>query len=350
VIDDLKRALNGQHILVISPKYFGYQERIIERLKYYGVSVFWLDGRPDNSFVTKTIMRYFPILYKTKVTNYYESSIKNIFDTILIINPEYLSINILFALRKKAAQLILYMWDSLLNKKNIAGVIKYFDKVFTFDSEDAGRLNLSFRPLFFSSGIQEQKGYSDKIDISFIGTGHSDRAQIIEKLKKQSRQLELKYFFYLYLQSKFVYYFYKVSNRHFRKIKKSCFHFKHIDYEEYIKVSESSRAIIDIEHPNQKGLTMRTFEVLGKGKKLITTNKNITKYDFYNTSNILVIDRYNPVIDKDFIDSNYQPLPVNIYYKYSIDGWLEDIFITPPPPPPHLAKNKLVAIDYRLCA
>jgi hypothetical protein len=190
-----------------------------------------------------------------------------------------------------------------------------------------GDLIFFFRPLFFSSGIQKWKKPYDQIDISFIGSGHSDRARIIENIKKQCIELKMSYFFYLYLQSKFIYYFHKITNKHFRKIKKICFCFKHIDYDEYIKISESSKAIIDIEHPGQKGLTMRTFEVLGKEKKLITTNKNIRTYDFYNASNILVIDRYHPVIDKNFINGDYQPLPANIYYKYSIDGWLEDIFI-----------------------
>jgi hypothetical protein len=92
---------------------------------------------------------------------------------------------------------------------------------------------------------------------------------------------------------------------------------------------------------------MRTFEVLGKKRKLITTNRSIKNYDFYNASNILVIDRSCPVIDKKFINVDYQPLPANIYYKYSIDGWLEDIFT---PPPPRQGKYKeSIAIDYRLC-
>jgi hypothetical protein len=328
VIEDLKKALTGQRILIISSKLFGYQERIVERLKYYGVSVSLLDGRPDNSFFTKTIMRYFPFIYRNKIDNYYKKSITNIFDQILIISPEYLSVNIILSLKEKtkASRLILYMWDSFLNKKNVADVIKYFDKVLTFDSDDAERLNIFFRPLFFSSGRKSEKEYHDTIDISFIGTGHSDRVRIIEMIKKQSVDLHLHYYFYLYLQNKFIYYFYKITNKHFKGIKKTYFHYEHVDYEEYIKISESSKAIVDIEHPNQKGLTMRTFEVLGKERKLITTNEKIKDYDFYNPSNILIIDRLNPIINKDFINSDYQPLPATIYYKYSIDGWLEDIF------------------------
>jgi hypothetical protein len=334
MIDDLKKMVEGKRILIISSKLFGYHERIVARLKYFNANVTWLDGRPDNSFFTKIVMRYFPSIYKNKISSYYKHSIKSFFDIILIISPEYLSINILLALRENAgaSQLILYMWDSFLNKKNTIRVIKYFDKVLTFDPEDAHKFNLLFRPLFFSTEIKSMKEHCDKIDISFIGTGHSDRAKIIEKLKKQCIELELKYFFYLYLQNKIIYYFHKITNKHFEKIKKSYFHYKNIDYDEYINISESSRAIIDIEHPKQKGLTMRTFEALGKERKLITTNKNIKNYDFYHSSNILIVDRSCPTIDRSFIDTDYHPLSAIIYYKYSIDGWLEDVFSNLPSP------------------
>ena len=38
---------------------------------------------------------------------------------------------------------------------------------------------------------------------------------------------------------------------------------------EVLKLFSQSFSILDVEHPNQKGLTMRTFESLGLGKKLI---------------------------------------------------------------------------------
>jgi tetratricopeptide (TPR) repeat protein len=327
MIDDLKRLVNGQRILIISPKYFGYSERIVEAVKSYGAFVVMIDGRPDNSFFTKIILRYFPFVYKGRIRNYYEKSIDDIFDQILIINPEYLSANIIRALREKtnASRVILYMWDSLLNKKNVVGAIKYFDRVLTFDPNDAKRLHLFFRPLFFSSKNRDKKNINE-IDVSFIGTGHSDRAEILEKIKKQCIALNMKYYLYLYLQSKIVFYFHKITNKNFKNIKASCFHYRPLDYDRYIEISKSSKIIVDIEHRKQKGLTMRTFEVLGNEKKLITTNKSIRDYDFYNPLNILIIDRKNPIIDKHFINTDYRQLPTDIYYKYSLEGWLEDIF------------------------
>jgi hypothetical protein len=328
MIEDLKKSIQGKRILIISPQFFGYENRIVERLTSLGVDITWLDCRPDNSVLTKLVIRCFPVLYKRKIRDYYKKSLMTVFDKVLVINPERLSKNTITLIKKLtySSQFILYMWDSFANKKMNKKVIQYFDKCLTFDPDDSSRLNIIFRPLFFLTNKEDKKIYHEKIDVSFIGTGHSDRPKIIETIKKQCHKSGWTYFFYLYLQSPLIYIFHKITNRGFKGIIKNFFYYKPVDYNEYMEIVDKSRAIIDIEHPKQIGLTMRTFEVLGEEKKLITTNKNIVEYDFYNEANILVIDRDNPVIDVDFLNKTYQPLSPDLYYKYSIDGWLEDIF------------------------
>jgi hypothetical protein len=330
VIEDLEIALKNQRILVISPKFFGYETLIVKRLKELGSEVVWLDDRPSNSVYAKLVMRYFPFLYRMQISNYYKKNVNGLFTKILVINTENLSYKNMCYLKEKtkAKKLILYMWDSLKNKNRWFTIVNLFDKCLTFDSDDARKYNFLFRPLFFTSDIDCNESHHIKYDISFIGTGHSDRVEIIERIKQQCNLIKLDYFFYLYLQSPLVYFFYKIIKlKQFKKIKRQYFFYKPLGYNDYIDISESSNVIFDIEHPKQKGLTMRTFEALGKEKKLITTNSNIKKYDFYNDVNICVIDRKSPVIDRQFFEKKYEKLPDQIYYKYSINGWLEDIFL-----------------------
>jgi hypothetical protein len=329
MIEDLEKLLKDQRILIICPKFFGYENRIAEKLEELGSMVALIDDRPNNSILMKLIMRYFPFLCRKYLNDYYKKMIDDIYTQILVINAESISYENVCYLKKKtkANRLILYMWDSLENKKKILPVIKFFDKCLTFDLDDAKKWNLIFRPLFFTSGLDNDNFISGKYDVSFIGTGHSDRAIFIEAIKSQCKILGLSYFFYLYFQRPLIYYFYKIFKRkQFKNIKKNYFHYKPIGYEEYINISKNTNVIIDIEHPKQSGLTMRTFEMLGKNKKIITTNNNMKKYDFYRDNNICIIDRNNPVIDIKFFENKYEELPERLYYKYSIYGWLEDIF------------------------
>ena len=83
--------------------------------------------------------------------------------------------------------------------------------------------------------------------------------------------------------------------------------------------------MLDIQHPGQSGLTMRTLEMVGMCKKLITTNKDIAKYDLFYQNNVSIIDRENPKIDERFLNSDYSILPHDVYEHYSIEHWVVDV-------------------------
>jgi hypothetical protein len=142
----------------------------------------WVKGQDiDRS----AIMRYFPILYKRKIHDYYKNFLTTVFDKVLVINPERLSENTIDLIKKLtcASQFILYMWDSFAYKKRNKKLIRYFDKCLTFDTNDSKRLNIPRRPLFFLSDKQVKETYTEKIDVSFVGTGHTDRVKIMETIK-----------------------------------------------------------------------------------------------------------------------------------------------------------------------
>ena len=71
---------------------------------------------------------------------------------------------------------------------------------------------------------------------------------------------------------------------------------------------------------------MRTIEMVGMGKKLITTNTGIQNYDFYHPNNICVIDRHDPQIPAEFWNSPYVPISRSILQRYSLRAFVEDIF------------------------
>lgn len=86
-----------------------------------------------------------------------------------------------------------------------------------------------------------------------------------------------------------------------------------------------SRILLEIEHPNQTGLTIRAFDAIGASRKLATTNPRIQDYDFFEPENVCVIDRKDPRISPSFSDAPYKRLPPAIYRKYSLAGWMDDV-------------------------
>ena len=120
---------------------------------------------------------------------------------------------------------------------------------------------------------------------------------------------------------------YKVIKREFRNTNERDFSFVKMNVKDISHIVDRSKVILDIEHPKQVGLTMRTIEMIGMNKKIITTNKDIVNYDFYDPENILVISRQNPMIPSSFFENDYKPVKKEVYDKYDIENWINDVLI-----------------------
>jgi hypothetical protein len=136
---------------------------------------------------------------------------------------------------------------------------------------------------------------------------------------------DLRRFWFMYLQARWVFLAYCVMNKTMRAARMNEFRFKPLDRQESSRVFWQSHAILDVEHPRQTGLTMRTLETLGARKKLITTNAGVRDYLLYDPANICIVDRNDPKIPVDFLKTPVKPLGDDLYHRYSIAGWIDEI-------------------------
>ncbi len=323
-----ENALQSRKILFFSQYFFGYEEKIAKKMKELGADVFLYDEMSVNTPFERALLKISPNLFKNKTEKYYDKILEkernNQFDYVVFIDCEMPTPNVLKKYKScfKEARFCLHMWDSIDNLKGVEGKFKFFDHITSFDRKDAAVHKLGFRPLFFCDEYRatgEKRDY--KYELSFIGTIHSDRYSIIQELKKSTKSIYL----YLYLQSKFIYYFYKLTKKTFRNTRRTDFMYDKIDSTTIAEVVNESSAILDIQHPRQTGLTMRTLEMLGMKKKIVTTNTDIKNYDFYNPNNICVIDRKKPVVPNEFYNREYENLNDDIYEYYSLGHWIVDI-------------------------
>lgn len=324
--------LKGINILLLWPKFFGYEKLIKQKMEELGANVIFYNERSVESAFERALIKIAPNILKIKTTKHYKEIIEknnNIkFDYIVICRCDVIDETILNELRDTFcdSKFILYLGDAIRNIVGIKSKIKYFNKVLTFDHQDyVENSNLEFLPYFFSDYYRNnsKKNDCDYIyDISFIGTIHSDRYKIIEKVLQICKEYKLESYIYPYLQSEFMYYYYRIFDKSFKKSKKKDFEYNKINPQNIVDVYNKSKCILDIQHTQQSGLTMRTFETLGMHKKIITTNSSIAHYDFYNPNNILIIDRENVKIPLEFFESEYIDLPESIYEKYSLKNWV----------------------------
>ena len=329
-----KSNLRGKKILLFAPQGKGiYGSAIFNELLNKGAVVHIYNERISTSTFSKIIYRTAKKLVRPQFTLYIKKIIKETrgvdFDYIFIIRGEAFSSIELILLRKAypAAQLILYLWESL-RRYNVRSLFQYFDKTLSYDLNDCEEnKNLIFRPLFFTDDYRKiSSSHTFEIDILFVGTIHSDRFSFIKKVKQYLIEHGLNFYFYFYFPSRILFLRKKLTDRSFKGVSMRDFNYKMISAIEVAGLMAKSRASVDLQSPTESGLTMRTIEVLGAKRKLITTNQHIKKYDFYNEQNILVIDQNFEKIDLNFLEKPFQDISSDTYEKYSLSRWIDDVF------------------------
>ena len=322
------------NILLIAPRFYEFDAEIHSVINQAGHECELHVEKPyyNNGMVQKIIQKLPSKIYALFVDAY----IEKIFQTkinpniIIIIRGEHWDPSHLIKLKKyfKNVRCIMYQWDSSGNLPLFKSQLKFFDKVYTFDSVDANQFEIEFKPLFYKerwrNNLSRQSSVAIKHKVAFVGTDHTDRYDFIDNFKRLNDFSESDFYCHLF-RSRWSFYFNKYIKRD------SKFKYMTYDYRptplgesDSINVFLCSHSILDVNPPEQVGLSARTFEALALNKKLITTNGNIAKYDFFDPRNILVVDRCNPVIPDEFFSTPYISPPEVILQKYTSSYWVKD--------------------------
>lgn len=277
-------------------------------LKYDITSVFFPKLRNDNiySFYKPNINQLILKIFSKLNLNFlffgkWKKILKDI-DVVILFDTGYKSNISKYIQRKnKNCKIIFYNWN-LINEdtKFILHDIN-ISEIWTFDKNDASKYNLKWNPQFFTHEVKlELKDL--KYDILFLGRDKG-REVLIENYNKIFQQKKLKTKLCIIKNEK-----------------------NYIPYNEYLQLLSESKCILDILSPNQSGFTLRVMEALFLKKKLITNNKEIKNYDFYNKNNIFILEEDNTENIIDFIKSDYKTISKEIIDLYDFENWLKRFF------------------------
>jgi len=322
--------------LLICPKFFGYEKDIYQSLVSQGHTVTYIDEKPYNNNIFKILVRLFGkssfvrLLIKKHILSSLELTPKKI-DYIIVIKGESLSLENVNLLKSRYsdAKFLFYAWDSIKNYPHVVEYLPLFDRCYTFDDKDIEQYPfLTHLPLFYSKDFEvvgPQRASVGKPKIVFAGTVHSDRYRLLGKIYKQYKDT-FDFDFFLYFPSKILLVkFIKDNFLEIIKYKVFGFSLRSKTKKEIAEYFLNATAIIDIQHPKQHGLTMRTIEILPLKRKIITTNPEIERYDFFLAENILVIDRELPTLAEEFFVTPYHEIEPEILHGYSVEGWVKKL-------------------------
>lgn len=290
-------------ILIVGPYFFSYVKAISKEINSRNIKCFIYNEIHSNSVIVKVCYRLnLSFLFREKIILHRERLYSFIEDNqisdVLFISPDVINDDLLLEVKKRA-RTHLYMWDGFKNKKNALSVLNYFNTKSSFDMFDCKRYGMKYVPLFAESEYCA-RNIEKKYDMSFCGTIHSDRPSWIKNLLKYSNENRLRFGLFLYYYSPLLLFIRLALN-------KFCFNlfgkvsFSPFAKEQIANLFRESRVVVDLTHPNQNGLTSRTFEALRTGSKLATNNKNCKILEKEFPSRIFVFGKDN-FQEKEFLD------------------------------------------------
>lgn len=322
-------------ILLIAPRFFGYYQEIINEAEKMGFYVDYLCDTSNNSNLGKAVGRINRKLLSVSMHNYFKNAVLPLvrtkhYDCVLLIAGMTFSFtdDMLRVIKKnqRRAQFIIYQWDAQKNLPYVKKIHKYFEKKYSFDRIDClSDPTYNFLPLFYVNKyetIPDIQNSDIKYDCSYIGTAHPKKYKEINEIADAVRNKMPRQLIYHYMPSKLKYLYHKMTAVEYKKASLKDFQMRKIPSDQMMRIFAESICILDAPQEGQNGLTIRTIECLGAGRKLITTNADIVNYDFYNEKNILV---YNKDIDLEspFFLDEYEQVPYSVYRKYALRNWLE---------------------------
>lgn len=223
-------------------------------------------------------------------------------------------------MKKSTNRFITFLYDNL-DRYPVQDKLHFFDKIYSFDDKDIEKhgferlTNYNYLP-FLS---QEKQNPSE--DALYITSYDKKRIKQLDILSQKFEELRLKFDLYVIGKKSWKNQLMKPFSKN-----KIVFTRKRINHENLPEFYKRTKVILDLMRENQYGLSFRVFEAMALEKKIITDNEKIKNYDFYNPNNILVLDKDFSNITKDFFETPYQPLPEEIYKKYTLEKWVERVF------------------------
>lgn len=310
-------------VLIIAPDTLGYIEKIAHNLKKKNVTV--TEIHIPNLVYSNNLIRaknfFLKKISKDVKFNYREKYINNIilneqYDLILVIRSDLFSIQTLENLKSRTKYFKTYFFDGVFRFPRKLKSLYLFDEIFSFEPNDCKKFGL--KPLtnfiYEESLLDSSQDKQIKYSVFNITTYDKHRFKLLLKIAAYLKKQKLEY---------------KIIVKTNKKITSDLIDIinEPIKLEDTKILLESSICMLDFGVLNEhKGLTFRVFEAMGLGKKLITNNSDIANYDFYDPKNILIIDENNIHIPISFIRSEYNPIPKEIFNKYTIDTWVNTVF------------------------
>ena len=268
-------------------------------------------------------IQYIHKIYTKNFNNHSQKKLRELkkcktkFDYCLVIRGDLIPEFVINHARSISNKMVDFQLDGLSVSSKILDYQKYFDRIFVFDPEDVKKYPeaaLHFLPNCYFG--EPDFSIPSEIDLLYIGQYLDERNVQLKNLHQYLEEHQLSYTSHTSLY----------RGRCFEPLHpKVLQHKTSTSYEGNLDFVKKSKIIIDFKRKEHNGLSLRFFEAMQYGKKIITDNVSVKNYEFYHPNNIFVTDFVHLDGILEFIQKPYHPLPETLIEQYGFKNWIKVI-------------------------
>lgn len=253
-------------------------------------------------------------------------TIDNHYNLFICLNAFTVSPTILRKIKERTDRSVLYVWDSSAIW-DFSEIARHFDAAYTFDLNDARKhSSLSLLPNYYVAPHNKNL-FKEKYMAMMLGYNRDRRIDFIHALAGQFSRNGINDYHFKLLPHPLpplpqrLFKDYSLSRRLNSGLLEEFTLKKPVEPQRYMDMMEQSAIVVDDVMPRQSGLTPRFIWALARNKKIITTNAYALQYNFIAPANVLIVNRINPIITKDFLSAPAVPNPLTLE-SLEIKNWV----------------------------
>lgn len=318
-------------ICIISFDFWNYDEHIAAALRKKGIRAHHINigAYKHKNFSAKITNTFSKVFLQKNIKNekrqqFILEELKKLGhqDQILIINPELIEEKYQIEIKKYTSRYVAYLYDSLA-RCPAGNILHLFDTIYSFDTEDCKKYG--FKKINNYNYLE--KAEQEKIpefDLVYLAS-YDERLKMLYKITERLEKMGLTYRYVIVGKKSWKKNLLKMVSFSGENLSKK-YQNRRIKQKNIPKFYMKGKVLLDLVRENQSGLSFRIFEAMALGKKIISNNESLKNYDFYKPENILILNKDLNNLNKGFFETLYEPLPEEIYQKYTLENWVETVF------------------------
>lgn len=298
---------NKMRVLILKDNYNTFEKYYITELNSIGYETKFY--YKDSSLLRKLFTHYgLPFDYV-----WYGDWKRNIndYDIIVVFDSLHNSKLLKYIRKRFFGRLVFWHWNPMKKKKDIKiwAETKNDCEHWTFNPSDSKEYSMKLNNQFFF--FQNIENAEKENKVFFIGADKGRYDQLLsytQLIKNTGYNADV----------------HVVCNNPSKYPDSTICQTQYMEYDKVIENVKKSKAVLEINQEGQVGLTARTLEAMFFGTKLITNNKSVKSYSFYNKNNIFIVGVDNISSLEFFLNSSFQNIDREKIYSFSAQGWIEN--------------------------